>query len=162
MKSKQSMHKQSGAALVVGMMLLLVLTLLAVSAVNTASTELVMAGNTQFQSNAFQAAETGITLALRNGGFNPAAAPEITAATAVTGSTTEFYSTTVSPQLGGNAQPAIWGNTWDSFSTFHFQIDSNGTSIRNAVANTFQGVAVIAPKDPTVTPLDPTSTALTP
>jgi len=162
MKSTKSMQKQSGAALVVGMLLLLVLTLLAVSAVNTASTELVMAGNTQFQSNAFQAAETGITLALRNGNFNPAAAPEVTATTAITGTTTDFFATTISPQLGGNAQPAIWGNTWDSFSTFHFQIDSNGSSTRNAVSNNFQGVAVIAPKDPTVTPLDPTSTALTP
>jgi type IV pilus assembly protein PilX len=51
---------QRGAALVVGLLLLLVLTLLAISGMNTSTLELVMAGNTQFYQNAFQASETGI------------------------------------------------------------------------------------------------------
>jgi hypothetical protein len=50
-------QRQNGAALVVGLLLLMVLTLLAISGMNTASLELVMAGNTQYQQNAFQAAE---------------------------------------------------------------------------------------------------------
>ena len=52
--------KQHGAALVVGLLMLVILTLLAIAGMNTASTELVMAGNEQFRENAFQAAETGI------------------------------------------------------------------------------------------------------
>ena len=41
------------------MRLLLVLTLLAVSGMNTSTLELRMTGNQQFTQNAFQAAETG-------------------------------------------------------------------------------------------------------
>ena len=52
--------RQSGAALVVSMILLMVLTVLAVSTMSTASLEVTMAGNDQFQENAFQLAETGI------------------------------------------------------------------------------------------------------
>lgn len=58
--------RQQGAALVVGLILLLVLTLLAVSGMNTATLELRMAGNNQFSQNAFQAAESGIETALTN------------------------------------------------------------------------------------------------
>lgn len=155
-------NAQNGAALVVGMLLLLVLTLLAISAVNTASTELVMAGNTQFQENAFQTAETGITQALRNGVFNPALPPEVTASTLIAGTTSDRYATTITPQLGGMPTDALWGSTFDAFSTLHFEIASNGTSTRNAVSNNIQGVAVIAPRDSTIPPLDPANTVLTP
>ncbi|PZN33189.1 MAG: pilus assembly protein PilX, partial [Proteobacteria bacterium] len=58
------------------MLLLLVLTLLAISGMNTASLELVMAGNTQYRQNAFQAAENGIERSLQEAAFNPGAAPE--------------------------------------------------------------------------------------
>ena len=53
-------RRQRGAALVVGMILLMVLTLLAISGMNTATLELQMAGNAQYSENAFQASETGI------------------------------------------------------------------------------------------------------
>ena len=53
-------RRQKGAALVVGLMLLMVLTLFAISGMNTATMELQMAGNAQYSENAFQAAETGI------------------------------------------------------------------------------------------------------
>ena len=51
--------RQSGAALVVSLILLTMLTLLAVSTMSTASLEVTMAGNDQFGENAFQLAETG-------------------------------------------------------------------------------------------------------
>ncbi len=53
-------RRERGAALVVGMILLLVLTVLGISGMITAALELQMAGNTQFQERAFQAAEQGI------------------------------------------------------------------------------------------------------
>ena len=71
-----SKHAQRGAALVVGMLLLLVLTLLAISGMNTASLELAMAGNMQYRENAFQAAESGVEQAMVLGAFNPNDAPE--------------------------------------------------------------------------------------
>ncbi len=157
---------QSGAALVVGLLLLLVLTLLAISGMNTASLELVMAGNTQYNLNAFQAAESGIETALDNGEFVPGAVPERLPATGQeeipgSGGTSAFVST-ITSQLNGAPQPAMWGSSWDAFSTFHFEIASVGTSVRNATATNNQGVAIIAPQDPTVLPSDPTNTELTP
>ena len=46
--------KQSGAALIVGLLLLVVITVLAISGMNTATTELAMARNDQNYENAFQ------------------------------------------------------------------------------------------------------------
>jgi Tfp pilus assembly protein PilX len=142
--------RQSGAALVVGLILLLVLTVLAISGVNSASLEFFMAGNEQFRQNAFQAAETGIERAMVLGTYNPgvAIAPPINGAN----TPTDNYAATITRQLNGAPQPAIWGNSWNSFSTYHFEIASTGTAVRNASALNNQGVAVIAPSDPTVTP----------
>ncbi|HET8692290.1 MAG TPA: PilX N-terminal domain-containing pilus assembly protein, partial [Steroidobacteraceae bacterium] len=53
-------RRQQGAALVIGLVLLLVLTILAVSGVFTSTMELRMVGNTQNQERAFQAAEVAI------------------------------------------------------------------------------------------------------
>lgn len=62
--------KQDGAALVVGLILMVVITILAISGMNTATTELAMARNDQSYENAFQAAETGLEMALSQGRFN--------------------------------------------------------------------------------------------
>jgi hypothetical protein len=70
MKTMTSMKKQKGAALVVGLILMVVVTVLAISGMNTATTELALARNDQNYENAFQAAETGIEIALSQGSFN--------------------------------------------------------------------------------------------
>jgi type IV pilus assembly protein PilX len=62
--------KQGGAALVVGLILMVVITVLAISGMNTATTELAMARNDQSYENAFQAAETGLEMAISQGRFN--------------------------------------------------------------------------------------------
>src|SRR5262245_51029290 len=62
--------RQRGAALVIGLMLLVILTLLAVTGMNTASTELAMAGNEQYQLKAIQASQTGVEQALTVVGTN--------------------------------------------------------------------------------------------
>jgi type IV pilus assembly protein PilX len=59
--------RQRGAALVVGLLLMLVLTLLAISGMTTASNELQMAGNEQYQERAFQAADAGVERAIQAG-----------------------------------------------------------------------------------------------
>ena len=61
--------KQQGAALVIGLILMVVITVLAISGMNTATTELAMARNDQNFENAFQAAETGLEQALAQGLF---------------------------------------------------------------------------------------------
>lgn len=70
MKTYSSSRKQHGAALVVSLVLLVIITVMAVSGMNTATTELALARNDQNYENAFQAAETGLEQALSQGRFN--------------------------------------------------------------------------------------------
>jgi type IV pilus assembly protein PilX len=161
MKHLPAAARQRGAALVIGLLLLVILTLLAISGMNTASLELVIAGNGQYRQNAFQAAETGIAQALSTGAFNPQAAPVAAPQTAVAAeSDKEFFKTKITPQLGGQALPAI-GKSGDRFQDFHFEIESVGTSARNATATSVQGVAVVGLTDGTFTPVGD-ETTLTP
>ena len=60
MKTIKLQNKQQGAALIVGLVLLVVITVLAISGMNTATTELALARNDQNYEFAFQAAETGL------------------------------------------------------------------------------------------------------
>lgn len=78
MKNFNNASRQTGAALVVGLVLLVVVTVLAISGMNTATTELAMARNDQNYEYAFQAAETGLEQALAQGSFDPIAAVSIT------------------------------------------------------------------------------------
>ena len=70
MNTRIHMKNQNGAALVVSLMLLVVITVLAISGMNTATTELAMARNDQNYENAFQAAESGLAALLGSGAFN--------------------------------------------------------------------------------------------
>lgn len=144
-------RRQSGAALIVGLLLLLVLTVLAVSGMNTTSLNLIMAGNEQYSQNAFQAAESGIEAAISKNDFNPDPNIVPQQRTLDLGGNTSYRSTTT-PQLMGMSQPALPGSSLDAFSTYHFEIDSSGTSSRGAVARNVQALAVIAPADSTVGP----------
>ena len=72
MKPVHYSKKQEGAALVVGLILLVVVTVLAIAGMNTATTELAIARNDQNYENAFQAAETGLEIALASGPFSTA------------------------------------------------------------------------------------------
>ncbi len=70
MRKFKLIENQNGAALIVGLVLLVVVTVLAVSGMNTATTELAMARNNQNYENAFQAAETGLEQAISRGIFS--------------------------------------------------------------------------------------------
>ena len=58
------------------------------------------------------------------------------------------YETKMTSDLNGAPQPAIWGNDLTAFSTYHFQIKSDGTSQRGTTTTHWQGVAVLAPYSP--------------
>ncbi len=70
MKTISYKNNQSGAALVVGLVLLVVITVLAVSSINTATTELAIARNDMNYEFAFQAAETGLEAAISRGQYS--------------------------------------------------------------------------------------------
>jgi type IV pilus assembly protein PilX len=148
-------RRQTGAALVIGLLLLLVLTVLAVSGVNSTSLNLLMVGNEQYSQNAFQAAESGIERAIAGNQFNPdpSLAPERQENVELIPNGVSKYTAVTMPQLMGVSQPALPGSSLDSFSTYHFEINSTGTSKRGAIARNVQAIAVIAPADSTVSPV---------
>lgn len=140
--------KQGGAALVVGLILLMVLTLLAISGMNTATVELQMAGNLQYAQNAFQAAETGIELAVESG-TPSTAAPTTVAPTAITGTASDKYETVTRFTLPNGVTPVPTGGfsmgSGTGFSAYHFDITSTGTSARNARAVNTQSFYIVGP-----------------
>jgi len=144
MTSRPSTVKQRGAALVIGLLLLLVLTLLALTGMTTATTELVMAGNEQYRKNATQASSAGIERAIGKIATVPTvpnAAPTVIAETHVDGSTTDTYSTEtryIGEEVGLPQSSA------DKFVGLHYVIESTGTSARNASDRQVQGMFVVA------------------
>lgn len=120
--------KQSGAALIVALILLIALSLMAISSMNTATLDLIMAGNEQYRSRAFAAAETGIERALIGGTFNTASSTSASNISANNG-----YSYVIAPQDGGKVQEAPPGYSQGSgqFGTVNFRITSTGQSDRD-------------------------------
>jgi type IV pilus assembly protein PilX len=137
-----SHRKQRGAALVIGLVLLAILTLLAITGMNTSTTELIMAGNEQFRQNAFQASETGREMALKKLATIPTDGVKVTVPeTPIVTGGKETYTTT--SQYIGEDQD-IAGYKANAFIGNHYMITSTGKSARNAQAEHEQGAFVIA------------------
>lgn len=129
--------RQRGAALVVGLILLLVLTLLAISGMNTATLELQMAGNAQYGQNAFQAAETGIERTMYSGSYNASPGSEIP----VDAPTDHFKAVMRYNEKNGATDIPEGGYSMGvstGFKAYHFEITSTGTSARGATATHVQ------------------------
>jgi type IV pilus assembly protein PilX len=153
---------QQGAALVIGLLLLVALTLLAIASMNTASLEFIMAGNEGYRHAAQQAAEIGIENTYSGPGddYNPDAKAALKKVDLSVPGTADTYDTTLTPQLCGRSQKALPGYKEGAFVTYHFQIKSIGHSMRNsrdAQATHWQGVATLAPVGETVLPDTPTA-----
>lgn len=146
--------RQQGATLVVSLILLLVLTILGISTMGTASMEMRMAANNQYLENAFQLAETGLETTIQ--GFNdtgnfpppgpancpPAAIMPLGAATAVVDLRGIFRTGTgfcgQSPDFSG-------GSSLGKISQFHYRIDSRGASQSGSASLNRQGFFIRGP-----------------
>jgi hypothetical protein len=135
-------RSQQGAALVIGLILLMVLTLLAISGMNSASLEFIMAGNEQYRANAFQAAEAGIEQSLVLGNFNPGAIAQ-TLAGATTAS--DSWAATIQPPANSQPMTLVNGSNGSIVNIYFFDTVSTGTAVRGAQAINTQGVAVMSP-----------------
>ena len=142
--------KQNGAALVVGLILMVVITVLAISGMNTATTELAMARNDQNYESAFQAAETGLETALAQGRFSTLAnvnlAQNVNANDSVT-AIIYFEDTTLVPDRGfsmgvGSGIAAYHFNT---VATAKSERDPGTTTDRDASAVHTQAFYVVGP-----------------
>ena len=150
-------RNQGGAALVVGLVLLVVVTVLAVSGMNTATTELAMARNDQNYENAFQAAETGLEQALSQGRFDTLNNVNIlqnVSATDSVSATIQFEDSTLVPDR------AFSLGVGSGVSAYHFVATATAESKREGVAGAAtdrdaaavhtQAFYVVGPEQPTL------------
>jgi len=134
---------QTGATLIVGLILLLVLTVVGVSGMNTSTLEVAMSGAAQYQQDAFQMAEDGIDIAIGTRGFTTVGATTIN----FTGdpnydrkSVTTFVTSTPVPDAAFSG-----GVTAGSVQAFHFDIVSVGKGARNSSSTHTQSFYVVGP-----------------
>ncbi len=155
MNTFKNSQRQDGAALVVGLVLLVVITVLAISGINTATTELAMARNDQNYENAFQAAETGLENSLSQGNFstlvNANIVQNINAHDTVT-SQIIFEDSTLVPDrafsLGVGSGIAAYH--FNAVATAQSRRDAGGTTDRDASAVHTQFFYVVGPEAPTL------------
>jgi len=120
---------QTGATLIVGLVLLLVLTIVGISGMNTATMEITMAGNTQFQQDAFQEAEDDIDIAIGTRAYStdaPRTVDWLGNADYDRRAVTTYRINT--PAFGSSA------GADGGLEAFHFDIVSAGRGPRNATA----------------------------
>ena len=126
---------QAGATLIVGLVLLLVLTVVGISSMNTATMEIAMAGNTQFQQDAFQQAEDGIDIAIGTRAYSTDAP--------------RFVNWLGNPEYDRRAvttyqmNTAVFGSSAGELEAFHFDITSVGRGPRNASSQHNQSFYVV-------------------
>ncbi len=123
---------QTGATLIVGLVLLLVLTVVGVSGMNTATMEITMAANTQFQQDAFQQAEDGIDIIIANRMYNPS-----TPRTLDWTGDPDYDRRAVSTPRDSVAN--AFGSSVGVIRAFHWDIVSVGQGPRNAISTHNQG-----------------------
>jgi len=137
---------QSGAVLIVAMIILVVLTMLGVTAMNTSSLQEKIASNTQEQVHAFQAAETGLNQAFADNlaydissTYSGGAAPTVFAGSADSASYMPTF-------LGFSPPPPGSLYSATSFQAAHFNFRATGTSATNLSVVLNGGAYQIAPK----------------
>jgi type IV pilus assembly protein PilX len=143
--------RQSGAALVVGLILMVVITVLAISGMNTATTELAMARNDQSYENAFQAAETGLETALSQGRFNTLANVNLTQNVNANDSVEaviNFEDTTLVPDraFSMGVGSGIAAYHFNAVATAKSERDPGNTTDRDASAVHTQAFYVVGPE----------------
>jgi len=128
MNNQTTLQKQNGAALVVSLILLVVITVLAISGMNTATTELAMARNDQNYENAFQAAETGLALALGQGAFDTLVGTTVTQTITTHESVTALITFEDSTPVPDRAFSLGAGS---GIAAYHFIATANASSMRD-------------------------------
>jgi Tfp pilus assembly protein PilX len=144
---------QRGAALVIGLLLLVVLIILAVGGMRTAAVDLLMTTNTQYRDHAFQAAEYGIeqamntTLCTSCTYSSPVTTGSTTPATAIAvpGSSTDKYAYSYYYETTGAAPSGYSLDAGGSGTAYYYAIQSTGTSARSAQDVHDQGFMYIGP-----------------
>jgi len=157
MKHTQLPARQQGAALVIGLILLVVITVLAISGMNTATTELAMARNDQNYENAFQAAETGLARSLTTGSYDTLV--DTTIADTIGQYGNESYTATISFENDTIVPDKAFSlGVGSGIRAYHFVATSQAISARDpgnptdrdATAVHTQAFYIVGPEAPTI------------
>ena len=145
------MQKQRGAALVIGLMMLVALTLIGVTTMGMSTMELRMASNAQNKSNAFQAAEAGLEVGLTQTNAENITTAQVIASPVLVNAAATVNSTFVGliPGRGNGftAGVACPGSSPERTRCAHFQVTSVGQHLQsNANSTQVQGFYVLAPQ----------------
>jgi Tfp pilus assembly protein PilX len=153
---------QRGAALVIGLILLLILTVLGVSGLGTATTEVRLADNNKQREYAFQSAESALRASLQNGGlividgseventpirdvrrytYNHVDAENSVAPANITVDVNSLYRGRGLPSGSGCGDYDA-----EDFTMVHFLLDSRATGARGARSAVRQGFCIPAPR----------------
>lgn len=137
-------NRQTGAALIVGLVLMMVLTILAISTMRTATLGLLMAGNAQYKERAFRLAETGLRDAanqINNEAFTPQAIDGWESIGAITGSIDDSGDEyVVDIRYVGEGNPPPGESEDDRIRALYFEMTSTGRTVaRNAKSVQTQG-----------------------
>lgn len=146
-----SRNRQQGAALVVGLLLLVVITVLAISGMNTAATELAMARNDQAYEDAFQAAETGLETALSQGQFATSAMatiPTIVSDNQSIATTIQFEDSTMVPDKAFSLGVGSGISAYHFLATSQaeFRRDPGNVTDRDSAATHTQAFYIVGPE----------------
>ncbi len=128
-------NAQTGATLIVGLVLLLVLTVVGVSGMNTATMEIAMAANTQFQQDAFQLAEDGIDIAIGTRAYSTDAPRTVNWLGNI-----DYDRRAVTTY---RMNTSSFGSSTGELDAFHFDITAVGRGPRNALSQHNQSFYVI-------------------
>ncbi len=144
--------KQEGAVLITALVFLVILTILAVTSMSTNTLEEKMAANSQETNRAFQAAETGVEIAM-----NDEAAFRTSNTKALDGTAGDPYDKTLTGigTYGAEADyNAVYlqrtrpprGSKWDSsFAIYHFDVSATGRTVSGAKTTIHSGAFQVGP-----------------
>jgi type IV pilus assembly protein PilX len=143
--------RQKGAVLVMALVILVVMTILGVTVMNTTSLGEKMAGNLQESTRAFQTSESGVEHSFQDGtSLASLVYPgQSTSETITIGTTTAVVQTTYT-QRGNKPKRALdRANIYSitDYGTANFELKSTGKTTTSAKAVVTQGVAQITPKN---------------
>ena len=137
-------RNQDGAALVVGLVLLMVLTLLAISNMTGSTMEVRQAQNARYKQNAFQSAETGISLAVASNNWSTTTATSVPPVQ-IPGSPDNYVEYNLKFDEATAVPSGFSIGAGPGFLSYHFDIESTGTSSRGAISTHRQSFYIIGP-----------------
>jgi len=147
--------RQRGAVLVTALLLLLVLTVLGVAGLVTATLELRMAGNVRHQERAFAAAEHAIAQALLAADLDTSSSlatpvkPDCRDACTTPATEDPFdYSLYYDPNAAGSPAPDGGHSLGAGLQAHHFIVEATGESGPGARSEHTQGFYILGPAEP--------------